>query len=136
MGYAGGDIWSVDLPVEDMLEHVILAPLDSTWNIEFEIEAVDRSGNVTITPLHTMEIRLPVETFVAAGIDMSSDFEIRAPEGTLIKIPTAAVRQDALDVRYNFKLTSDYADEYEPEPPGATPRQRLPKDRVRGRVSG
>jgi hypothetical protein len=120
MGYAGGDIWSVDLPVEDMLQNVILAPLDSTWNIEFEIEAVDRSGNVTITPLHTMEIYLPIETFVVSGIDMSRDFEVRAPEGTLTRIPTSAVRQDALDIRYNFKLSSKYADEYEPAPPGAT----------------
>ncbi len=121
MGYAGGDIWSVDLPVEDMLENVILAPFDSTWNIEFEIEAVDRSGNVTITPLQTMEINLPIETFVVPDIDMSEDFEVRAPEGTLIRIPTSAVPQDALDVRYNFKLTSEYSEEFEPEPPGATP---------------
>lgn len=121
MGYAGGDIWSVDLPVEDMLENVILAPLDSTWNIEFEIEAVDRSGNVTITPLQTMEINLPVETFIVNGIDMSEDFEVRAPEGTLIRIPTTAVPQDALDVRYNFKLSSEFSEEFEPEPPGATP---------------
>ncbi len=121
MGYAGEDIWSVDLPVEDMLENVILAPLDSTWNIEFEIEAVDRSGNVTITPLQTMEINLPIETFVVSDIDMSEDFEVRAPEGTLIQIPTSAVQQDALDVRYNFKLTSEYSEEFEPEPPGATP---------------
>jgi hypothetical protein len=121
MGWAGNDIWSVDLPVEEMLEYVILAPFDSTWNIEFEIEAVDRSGNVTITPLQTMEIELPTETFEVNGIDMSEDFEVRAPEGTLTKIPTTAVPQDALDVRYNFKLTSEYADEYGPTPAGATP---------------
>ncbi len=120
MGYAGEDIWSVDLPVEEMLENVILAPLDSTWNIEFVIEAVDRSGNVTITPLQTMEIALPVKTFAIYGIDMSEDFEIRTPEGTLTRIPAAAVPQNAPDVRYNFKLTSGYADEYGPGPPGST----------------
>ena len=121
MGYAGGDIWSVDLPAEDMLENVILAPLDSTWNIEFEIEAVDRSGNVTITPLQTMEINLPVETFAVYDIDMNEDFEVRAPEGTLTYIPTTAIPQNALDVRYNFKLSSEYSYEFGLEPPGATP---------------
>jgi hypothetical protein len=121
MGWAGNDIWSIDMPVEDMLAHVILAPIDSTWNIEFEIEAVDRVGNVTITPLQTMEINLPIETFEVRGIDMSEDFEVRAPEGTLTFIPTSAIPANALDIKFNFSLTSEYADEFGPEPPGATP---------------
>jgi hypothetical protein len=55
------------------------------------------------------------------GIDMSEDFEVRAPEGTLTRIPATAVDQSATDVRYNFMLTSEYADEYGPAPAGATP---------------
>ncbi|MDD3642719.1 MAG: glucodextranase DOMON-like domain-containing protein [Candidatus Krumholzibacteria bacterium] len=119
MGYAGGDIWSVDLPIEDMLENVIIAPYDSTWNIEFQIEAADPSGNTAITSLYTMEISRPVPTFVAGPIDMASDFEVRAPEGTLARIPSDALTAEAREVPYRFELTSEYAGDFPAIPPGA-----------------
>ena len=60
MGYSGEDVWSVDLPVDEITSEVPMAPEDSTRNIEFMIEASDPSGNVSTTPIYTMEIFQPV----------------------------------------------------------------------------
>ena len=121
MGYAGEDIWSIDLPVEEMLDKVLVAPLDSTWNIEFEIEATDFSGNTTVSPLYTMEVFPPVETYSITGVDLSTDFEARAPEGTLVRVPAGVLRGEAAEVPYRFSLSSEYPDEFPaPAPPASS----------------
>lgn len=112
MGYAGGDIWSVDIPVDEVTALVPIAPLDSTRNIEFAIEARDPSGNVATTPLYTMEIPLPVASWETA-LDPGADVEIRAPEGTFISMPAGAIDlDDVAAVETWFTLGTGRIDDY------------------------
>jgi hypothetical protein len=112
MGYAGTDLWSVDLPVDEIAALVPVALLDDTRNIEFVIEARDPSGNTATTPLYTMEIPPPAETYEVAGIDLHSDFELRAPEGTYIRIPSAAIRPDLRELPFTLRLSAPYLSDF------------------------
>ena len=112
MGYAGEDVWSVDIPVDEVTALVPLAPFDSTRNIEFEIEARDPSGNVALTPLYTMEIPRPVPSWEAA-LDLSGDIALRAPEGTFVAIPAGAIDLgDFADVEAFFTLRTGRIENY------------------------
>ncbi|HSG27283.1 MAG TPA: hypothetical protein VLA34_02295, partial [Candidatus Krumholzibacterium sp.] len=116
MGYAGKDIWSVDLPIEEMLSLVPIALFDSTANIEFQIEAFDPSGNGAITPLFTMEISPPVASYTISDLDMTIDHELRGPEGTTLIVPSSAIPPFARDIPFLMRLTTHLIDEF-PSPP-------------------
>ncbi len=112
MGYAGRDIWSVDLPVQQLEEEVPIAPFDSTRNIEFIIEASDPSGNVAITPLYTMEIPPSVEYYRTDSLDTGSDILVMCPEGTFIEIPSNSVPYSVRGTPAYLKLTPHYLSEF------------------------
>jgi len=112
MGYAGGDLWSVDLPIDEVTAKVPVAPYDSTRNIEFIIEARDPSGNVATSPLYTMEIPPPKATYTVTGLDLSSGIEIRAPEGTSINIVPEAIPAELRDQSFDFTLHTHFLEEF------------------------
>ncbi len=120
MGYAGSDVWSVDLPVDEVTSLVPIAEYDNTRNIEFVIEARDPSGNTAVTPLYTMEIPLPTGAYIVTGLDLSSGAEIRAPEGTYVWIPPSAVPQNLRDSQFRFMLRTHYLEEFSLPPHPAT----------------
>ncbi|UCF06167.1 MAG: carboxypeptidase regulatory-like domain-containing protein [bacterium] len=120
MGYAGGEIWSVDLPVDEITATVPVADLDSTRNIEFIIEARDPSGNIAVTPLYTMEILKPIATYEITGIDLGRDFEARAPEGTFISIPHEVVPEYLDGIPFTFRLSPRDLSEFNLPQGGAT----------------
>jgi hypothetical protein len=112
MGFAGGDLWSVDLPIDEVTSQVPIAQYDSTRNIEFMIEARDPSGNVATSPLYTMEIPLPTPVYSVSGLDLSSATEIRAPEGTSVRITPEALPQNAREVPITFVLKTHFLEEF------------------------
>jgi len=116
MGYATGDIWSVDLPIDEITSKVPVAALDSTRNIEFIITAEDPSGNVATSPLYTMEIPKPAPYFTADSLDLASDTTFTAPEGTIVTIPSAAIPASLRDGRWLFSLWPRYLSDL-PLPP-------------------
>lgn len=112
MGYAGGERWSVDLPIDEITSLVPIAEYDSTRNIEFTIEAHDPSGNVATTPLYTMEIPLPVKSYEVTGLDLTSDTELLAPEGTSIRIPGTAIPAYIRELPFTFRLSPRYLSDF------------------------
>lgn len=116
MGYAGGDVWSVDLPVDEVTAKVPVAALDSTRNIEFSIVAEDPSGNVATSPLYTMEIPRPTPSWSATCLDLSADTTLAAPEGTRVTIPTAAIPVGLREAPFRLTLAPRYLDEFELPP--------------------
>jgi hypothetical protein len=113
MGFAGDDVWSIDLPVDEVTSMVPIAQYDSTRNIEFEIEARDPTGNVATTPLYTMEIPQPTPVYSVDGLDLSADPTIRAPEGTSLFITSPeALPENLRDATFRFRLTTHYLDEF------------------------
>lgn len=112
MGYAGGDVWSVDLPVDEIVAQVPVAALDSTRNIEFVIEAVDPSGNVATSPLYTMEIPQPASIWMTGSLDPAADTTLMAPEGTRISIPSASIPEQWLDNLLQLTLRPRYLNDF------------------------
>jgi hypothetical protein len=112
MGFAGGDLWSVDLPIDEVTTRVPIAEFDSTRNIEFIIEARDPSGNIATSPLYTMEIPLPTPSYVATGLDLSSATEIRAPEGTSVRITPEALPSELREISFAFILSTHHLEEF------------------------
>ena len=112
MGFAGGDLWSVDLPIDEVTAQVPIAEYDSTRNIEFIIEARDPSGNIATSPLYTMEIPLPTATYQASDLDLSEEAEIRAPEGTSLHMTPDALPEASLDFYFNFSLRTHQLEEF------------------------
>jgi hypothetical protein len=116
MGYATGDVWSVDLPIDEITAKVPVAALDSTRNIEFVITAEDPSGNLAVSPLYTMEIPKPARYFRATDLDLRSDTTLTAPEGTIVRIPSAAIPAASRETPYTYTLFPRYLSEL-PLPP-------------------
>ncbi|MBD3425208.1 MAG: hypothetical protein GF417_12295 [Candidatus Latescibacteria bacterium] len=117
MGYAGRDIWSVDLPVEQLEEEVPIAPYDSTRNIEFLIEASDPSGNTVTTPLYTMEIPPSVGFYQTDTLGTGGDISVMCPEGTYIEIPEGSIPNSVQGTPLYLRLTPHYLSEFN-DPPG------------------
>jgi len=117
MGYAGREIWSVDLPVEQLEEEVPIALYDSTRNIEFIIEAEDPSGNTAITPLYTMEIPPSEEYYQTDSLSTENGISVMCPEGTFIDIPAASIPTAIQGNPVYLKLTPHYLKEFN-RPPG------------------
>ena len=120
MGYAGGDLWSVDLPIDEIAALVPIAQYDSTRNVEFVIEAQDPSGNTAATPLYTMEIPLPTVSFEVTGIDLTTDLDLLAPEGTFIHVPSTAILEEMRGLPFTFRLSPRYLSDFALPPQPAT----------------
>jgi hypothetical protein len=112
MGYAGEDIWSVDLPVDEITSKVPIAALDSTRSIEFVITAEDPSGNVATTPLYTMEIPKPARFWTSGILSFAADTSLIAPEGTRVSIPAASIPAALREVPFRLTLSPRYLDEF------------------------
>jgi hypothetical protein len=120
MGFAGNDVWSVDLPIDEITDKVPVAPLDGTRNIEFMIEARDQSGNTATSPLYTMEIPQPQDSYQVTGLELGNGLEIRAPEGTVIRVPVSAIPAELRDQPLDFTLRTHRLSEFSLPPRPAT----------------
>jgi hypothetical protein len=114
MGFASNDVWSVDLPVDEITSQVPVAPLDNTRNIEFVIEARDPSGNTAESALYTMEIPPPSPLFQLTGLDSATanGILIRCPEGTVVRVPRSAIPVDLRDQPLDFTLRTHTLSEF------------------------
>jgi hypothetical protein len=112
MGYAGGDVWSVDLPIDEITSRVPIASLDSTRNIEFTIEAEDPTGNIALSPLYTMEIPKPAPHWIAADLSLAADTALTAPEGTRIQLTSTAIPAALRGAPFRLRLSPRYLSEF------------------------
>ncbi len=117
MGYAGREIWSVDLPVDQIEQEVPVARYDSTRNIEFIIDATDPSGNTASTPLYTMEIPRSVEYYQVDSLTAETGIEVMCPEGTFINIPRNSLPSPMREMAISLRLTPHYLSGFS-SPPG------------------
>ena len=91
MGYAGNNLWTVDLPQQWVDSALIASPIDGARYVEFEIEARDFGTDVdppkvTISPVVTLQLDPAVDRLWIQGTMAAGEISLRHVDGSVLTI--------------------------------------------------
>ncbi len=89
MGYAGNDLWTIDLMPEWIAENLTASPLDGARYLEFQIAASDALDKTTASPVLTMRIEPPADCLGELLPVPPEGIALRTVDGTTLRADAA-----------------------------------------------
>ncbi|MFO7653497.1 MAG: glucodextranase DOMON-like domain-containing protein [Candidatus Krumholzibacteriia bacterium] len=87
MGYAGNDLWSVDIRPTWLDSNLVYSPVDSSRYLEFEVTAWDRLDKQSTSPVTTLQVALAADCRDSVGTVLTEGAtSVRQVDGSVLTI--------------------------------------------------